>query len=318
MVAALSGRRRRVLSACNMAAYSRAALIPAALLLIAAHKPPPPSGELLLDAVNPVVAVELAGVRMKLRVDLDRQDSIELNPAAAALLPVKWEDGIAIDVGRVRLQSRVALGELRIAGRDVPSQVIEHGRPCCAGADGSIGPDLLPFATVRWHRADAPPPSGTSTLPLVASAMFGLSAPAEAGKVRLHFALGQAETVGTAAAGAALAQAWDGRWYGDAGRVTLAFGVIRPARTIGFAHGFLLAGFRFDRLLVRISDFGGDARLPADPVDPADVVVTRHLDRQRAWPSVTLGADRLSRCAEIVYTAIPRTLTLHCAFDSRQ
>jgi len=30
---------------------------------------------------------------------------------------------------------------------------------------------------------------------------------------------------------------------------------------------------------------------------------------------LTYGADRLSRCAEIIYTAIPRSLKLHCAFD---
>ena len=67
-------------------AYSRALLISSALLLIGAHKPPP-SGDLALDLADPVIMVEIQKVPMRLRVDLDRQDSIELNPTAAARLP---------------------------------------------------------------------------------------------------------------------------------------------------------------------------------------------------------------------------------------
>ena len=31
-----------------------------------------------------------------------------------------------------------------------------HDRACCAGVDGEIAPDLLPFATVRFVNAAAP------------------------------------------------------------------------------------------------------------------------------------------------------------------
>ena len=306
-----------MLSACNRPAYSHAALIPAALLLIAAHKVPPPSGELVLDAANPVIAVEIAGVPLRLRVDLDQRESIELNPAVASRLTLKWEDDVPIDVGRVSLRTRIARATLRIQGREVASQVSEHGRDCCQGSDGVAGPDILPFAIVRWRRSGGPASTGSVTLPLAVSPIYGLSAPADTARLRLRFALDQPDTVGTAAAAASLAQANGGHWSGDAGHVIAAFGVRRPARMIAFDRSFRLAGFRFDRILVRISDFGGDARLPTDPIDAGDIVVTRRLDRQPGWPVVTIGADRLSRCAEIVYTAIPRTLTLRCAFDGR-
>jgi hypothetical protein len=298
-----------------MHAYSPALLLPAALLLIAAQKPTQPSGDLTLDAANPVIVAQVAGVTLRLRVDLDQHDNIELNPAAAARLTLAWEGGLDTDVGRVRLQSRVATAVLRIGERELPSQVTEHGRDCCVGTDGAIGPNLLPFATVRWLRADAPAPTDAKTLAVTESPMFGLSVPGETPKLRLRFALGQPDTIGTAAAGALLAQGYGGHWQGEPGRVTLAFGVSRPARTIAFTREVRLGGFRFDRLLLRISDFAGDGTLPADPVDPGDVIVARHLERQRAWPAVTLGQDRLSRCAEIVYAAVPRTLTLRCAFD---
>jgi hypothetical protein len=285
-------------------------------LLIAARAPPPRSGDLVLDAADPVIAVEIAGVPLRLRVDLDRQNDIELNPAAAARLPVRWERGDRVDVGRVRLYGRIAPVLMKIAGRTVPGQIANHGRDCCAGVDGAIGPDLLPYASIHWQRAPAPAPTASLNLLLTASPTMGLSAPAEVGDVRLHFALDQNLTVGTAAAGATLARLWGGRWGGPSNHVILAFGISRPARMIAFVRPGQLAGFRLDGLLVLISDFPGDEKLPADPSRPDDVVVSRHLERQRAWPAVTIGTDRLSRCADIVYYAVTRSLTLRCAFDT--
>jgi hypothetical protein len=84
---------------------------------------------------------------------------------------------------------------------------------------------------------------------------------------------------------------------------------------MAFDRPGILAGFPIDGLLVRLSDFAGEEKLPADPARAGEVVVAHKLDRQRAWPAVTLGTDRLSRCAEIVYRADPRSLTLHCAFQ---
>ena len=291
-------------------------LILPALLLTGAHKPQPPSGDLVLDAANPVIAVQVNGIAMRLRVDLDRQDSIELNPAAAARLPVQWEDGAEMDVGRVRLANHVAGVSLAVDGRTVPAEVSQHGRDCCTGADGVITPDQLPYATVRWRNAAAPAPTASQVLLLDTSENTGLSAATDADKVRVRFALGAPETIGTAAAGAELARLWGGRWSGPERRVTLIFGITRPARPMAFARPGLIGGFPFDQLLVRLSDFAGDEKLPADPVPAGEVVVAHHLERQRAWPAVTIGKDRLSRCAEIVYSAMPRSLTLHCAFQT--
>ena len=185
-----------------------------------------------------------------------------------------------------------------------------------ARVDGVIGPDQLPYATISWRNASAPAPTANKLLPLDASETTGLSAPSDASNVRLHFALDVPETIGTASAGAELARLWGGRWNGDERRVTLVFGVTRPVRPMAFAHPGLLAGFRVDQLLVRLSDFAGDEKLPTDPARAGEFVIAHHLERQRARPAVTIGTDRLARCAEIVYTAVPRSLTLHCAFQS--
>ena len=291
-------------------------LVAAALLLTGAHKPQPPAGDLILDAADPVISVEIHKVPMRLRVDLDREDSIELNPASAARLPLTWTQGGAMDVGRVRLTNRVAGVLLTIDGRTIAAEVSQHGRDCCAGVDGVVGPDLLPFATVHWRNSQAPAPTASRLLLLDQSVNTGLSAASDAGDVRLRFSLGAPDTIGTAAAGATLARLWGGRWSGPERRVTLVFGITRPARPMAFAHPGKVAGFPLDQLLVRLSDFAGDAKLPADPDRAGEIIVSHHLERQRAWPAVTIGTDHLSRCAEIVYAAPPRSLTLRCAFPT--
>jgi hypothetical protein len=292
-----------------------------ALLLggCATISPPPAAlqGELALDARDPVIDADVQGVPMRLRVTLDAHDTIELNPAAARRLPLVFKGGIDLYVGRVLLVGRSALAQVRI-GADVRSiEVGEHGRSCCAGADGAIGPQLLPYRRVVWRNPAAPPPAGTIVLPLSDDAATGLSAEAsrEARGIRIRFALDQGESLATAAAGAILSQRAGGRWDGPDRRIPAAFGIRRPARPVAFAQPATLAGFRFARLAVRTADFGGAETLPLDPVAPDEIVVRQPLPRQEAWPAVTLGIDRLGRCAEIAYDAAPRRLTLRCAFD---
>jgi len=287
-----------------------------AMMLGAARRPSPtPAGELSLDAAQPVLAVEIEGVPLRLRVDLDQQDSIELNPKIARKLPLTWADGLQMDVGRERLRSHIAVARLRIADRILQVPVSQHGRDCCTGSDGAVGPDLLPFAIVRWRNLQAAPPRANLSVPLTASLTTGLSASSETSGVRLRFSLAQEQSVATAAAASALASTHGGQWDGVEGQVVVAFGISRPSRLMLFANPAILAGFRFDQLVVRFSDFAGETPLPTDPAPSEEVVVRHALAHQAAWPAVTIGADRLSRCAEIVYRAVPRSLVLHCAFD---
>lgn len=276
-----------------------------------------PRGDLVLDAAEPVIAATIAGVAMRLRVDLSAHDTIELNPAAAARLPLHYVGGPDILVGRIRLLGRTAIARVRIGSVERPLTVIEHGRDCCVGVDGMIGPQTLPYDHVLWRNSAAPIPNRMIVLPLDDDPSTGLSAPVprEAARIRVRFAFWQPESGATAAAGAILATAWGGRWAGPEQSVSAAFAIKRPARPVIFDRPATLAGFRFDRLMIRTADFGGYEQLPTDPVSANEIVVTRKMQRQEGWPAVTLGADRLGRCAEIAFSAAPRSLTLHCAFD---
>jgi hypothetical protein len=269
---------------------------------------------LVLDAADPVIAVTIQNVPMRLRVVLDQRNSIELNADAAARLPLAWQPDADLVVGRVTLHSEAAIATVRIGAREYRMQAAHHHRACCADVDGEVGPDLLPFPSVRWERRGAPAANGTRALPLEQSAMFGLASPD--GPLLLRFDLRHRDSTATAASGAILAQAWGGRWQGDTSAIRAAFDVTRPVRLMVFDRPGLLAGFRFDRLLVRTLDFPGHDKLPGEAPSPDEVVVARPLDRQRTWPAVTFGTDLLDRCSDITYSAQPRSLTLRCAFDA--
>lgn len=317
MGAACCFRARTAPSASGPHPY-RAALAAAALLAAPApaRRAPPPA-QIILDAANPVIAAELNGVPFRLRVDLNQWDSVELNPDAAARLTGPWAAGRDLAVGRVTLWGRTLESRLVIAGVKRPVLVAQHGRLVAEGADGAIGPDLLPYATVLWRRAGAPAETGSLVLPLALDDYTGISSPAPAlgPDIAIRFTLDAPRSSGTAAAGAILARRFGGSYAGPSEPVAVTHGVTRPARPIAFARTPVVAGFRFPSLLVRISDFRGDNALPDEALPDADITVAHRERPQAGVPWITVAADRLSRCAEITYTARPRTLRLSCAFE---
>jgi hypothetical protein len=302
-----------------------AALLPVSFLTgcaapsLAPAPPPPPTqlSDLVLDAAAPLIAVTLNGVPLRLRVDPAQWDVVELNPDAARRLGLTWQGQRDIQIGRVTLAGRWAETMLVLAGQVRPVVVAEHGRVAAIGADGIVGPDILPFATIRWRNPVAPSPNDSLVLPLTIGGPTGLTAtpPGVPVAVRLRFTLMRERSEATAAAGSLLVQRYGGHFEGGESPLPVLFGVIRPARTLLFDRAPLLAGFRLRSIAVRIADFRGDNPLPADPVAAEEIVVLGKDHPQPAQAWVTLARDRLSRCAEILYRAEPRTLTLTCAFD---
>ena len=278
---------------------------------------PLPTGDIVLDVAHPLIAVRINGVPLVLRVDPAQWDAIELNPDVAHRLDLRWQGHRDIAIGRVTLPGRWASAMLETGVRKLPAIVAEHGRTATEGADGIVGPDTLPFASVRWRNAAAPPPTDVLALPLSIAVVTGLTAtpPGLPVPVRLRFTLMREESEATAAAASLLAQRFGGHFTGEARPLPVLFGITRPARPLAFDRVPVLAGFRFPSIAVRIADFRGDNPLPVDPADADEIVVTGQDHPQPAQAWVTLARDRLSRCAEIVYRTAPRTLTLACAFD---
>ena len=289
----------------------------------AAKPPPPPTGELLLDMADPLIAVTIGKVPLRLRVGLEAKRLIELNPEAAARLAAsppdrkfRFEPGAEAQIGRETLKGVEAAAPITINKRKMIVTVASHGRDCCAGADGEIGIGLLPYATIRFVRAGMADPGRSADFAMTDDDETGPETALISGKVtiRVQFALGRAESVATSSAGALLAQAHGGRLSESAPTVA-AFGIARPTATLAFPRPIAIAGFRFDQLRVRTADFAGKIAFPADRADSGEILVSRKIEQQRAWPVVLIGRDRLDRCSEALFDTIGKRLTLRCAFD---
>lgn len=290
-----------------------------------AAKPPPPfTGELQFDMDDPVLDVTIGEVPLRLRVALDQKRLIELNPDAVDRLNAqppdrrfRFEDGFDAQIGRERLQGIQAAVILRLNDRKMQVTLASHGRPCCAGVDGEIGIGLLPYANIRFvrsGRADSTHEEQMMRFTIDDDSIHGPQASVAVGGASLfvQFSLGRRESVATAAAGAILARGHGGTLT-ERTPVAAPFGIERPASTLRFASPVSLAGFVFDEVAVRTADFGGSIDFPSDPAQPQDIVVSRKLPQQEAWPVVLIGRDRLDRCSEASFDGNSHVLTLRCA-----
>jgi hypothetical protein len=284
-----------------------ALLVPLALTLVAA-KPAPRSGTLVLDAAAPFVDVTIEGVPLRLRVDLDQRDMVELDPAAASRLPVQWEDGFDADLGGERLPGRAASVQAETAGRKLALAIATHDRAIGAGVDGIIGPLQLPYAAIRFVRPQAAP-QPFRRYAMTWTDESGLTV--RQGEVAVQLALAR-DTLASRAGGILLARAHGGRWSGPYARVPGPFGIARPVRAIAFATPPHLLGFAVPTLRVRTADFGGGLSMPEDAPTEGDITISRRMPAQHRWPVVILGREYLDGCAEIAFTVEPPTLDLAC------
>lgn len=290
----------------------RVPLALAALLTVAASGPKR-EGEITLDAAMPVVEAEVNGVRLRLRVDLDQRDTVELNPDAAARIGAKLRPGYDAVLGGLRLPGQLAPVTARIGGRKVKWIVTTHGRACCEGVDGALDPLRLPYRTVRFTRA------GPAYAPVRYAMTEGMTEGLLVAQppVSVQLSLGHRRTVASRAAGVLLAERHGGRFAGPYGEAEGSFGVMRPARPVAFADPPVLLGFTVPSLLMRTADFGGGMQMPEERPAEGDIVVARTVAPQRAWAIVVIGRDYLEGCTEIAFHADIKALDLACDFTRR-
>lgn len=283
----------------------------------ARERPAPLGGELRLSLADPIVTARIGDVRLRLRVDFDQRDYIELDPQAAARLPIPFEAGGDAEVGRVIVPGRMAITKLRIERQQAEIQLATHGWDCCEDADGIIGVALLPFQTVRFVGGESARSGRELIYPMSYSKETGLQIEqaTPAGPILVQFSLWRGGAVATKAAGTILARAFGGRFDSGYSHIRGPFGVERPVRAMSLSQPARLAGFPVDRLQVRIADFGGRRRFPEEAAQQGDIVVRRKVKAHHDWPSILIGREYLERCSEVVFQTVTRTISLRCAPD---
>ena len=303
-----------------------AALLLLATPALAAKKPPPPPlPPLVLDAAAPIVTVLIDGQPLRLRVDPGTSRHVEINASAAKRLdlanPARLVGGKPVDLGRTatsvgKVMVRAVTSDelVSYSGRVVPLTLAWSDRDPVVGADGQIGPWLLPHDSIRLVRRPVAAADRTTRLPMRLNSGRGLLSEVPVGRDSIDILVnpGAADTIATAAAASVLAAAHSGQLRGKPRDAVIAQGVVRPVRDVVFATPVDIAGMRFTRVAARVFDWSGKTSIPDADIGPDEAVVAGRAGAQREWPKLAIGNDHLAACAEIAWTRVPPTIDLVC------
>jgi len=317
----------------------RGGLAIGAVLLAGASAPPAErvvSGDGVIDA-------SVNGTPARLRID----PAAPGMPVIARELAIRtglkitggWGIGIGYSVGGVAVMLRTQVVRLVMAdaggriGEADKRRVGWTSRPFAQVADGSAGPDAMPEPVVRFRLRKSVAGERTISFPAVrSSGPFGLFAhysatfaEIEVGgePMRVRFDPYHARTLATAGAAVRLARLHDGVISGEAVPTEIFFGVERPVRTLTLRRPLPLGPLAIATLGVRTSDYGNaavirEASAAVEPVDPDEIVVTgKGGKRDTRHDTLSLGADYLSRCSEILFDKPARAIRLSCLQEER-
>ena len=298
------------------------------LALAALLAVPAAAADLLLERESGfTIPVEVNGITLRLRVDPAASGLVILNPEAALRarlrpelmsarpgIPGQYIRPAFARIGPVSLSGRTRSVTASTGGQAFPMRAIWFDRPAIDGADGVISVALLPYDGVIFRLGPPRPGEAPVTLPLDFVTELGLyfPYPLEGRALPVQFSLWKPSSIGTAAAGALLAQGRAGAWAGEPDRRPISFGILRPVRPIRLGRPLDLGFGQVAAFLVRTADYRGGLALPADDADPDEIVVTAARAAQSARLNLILGADQFARCSSLRYERAGRRLTLSC------
>jgi hypothetical protein len=219
-------------------------------------------------------------------------------------------------LGPVKMRGKLAHGDVRLGDRSGRWLFSWFDREVVDGADGLISPAALPFDRVSFRLREPQP--GERPLAFVVShrPLSGLHFQqlVQNRNVTVRLSVLEPATTATAAAGAVIASALDGKWVGAQRRHAVGLGVLRPARPLSLAKPLQLQQFSLTNLLVRSRDHRGNLSLPAELPLSADELLVTAPSSQAAQFALTIGQDSLERCSRVTYVR-PNRLELDCRED---
>ena len=285
--------------------------------------------------VGGMIAATIDGTPVTLRVDPAAPGLVLMTTAAADRLGLKggmMELGYsvgglgAMHATTVRPMTFDATRVKRRVGFPSPKKGSADGRwvgrVYATVGDGSIGPGSLPEPVVRIALHSPRAGERTVALPMVdGGGLFGRLSGEFAQimiggqPVRVRFDPYHPRTTVTANAASLIAEAQRGTLAGTSESVEIAFGIVRPVRTMTLATPLAVGPLRLSTIGVRTSDVGSAASIPdadAAPPDPDEIVVTAKGKRDPKHDRLTLGADMLDRCSAIVFDQPAKQVRLTC------
>lgn len=264
-----------------------------------------------------VVNAEVNGMPLRLKVRLDHELAVNLNPGAAGRARLIDSGKSLMDIGPISLQGRSADTEVMISGRKVEASVRWYDTDAATEADGTISAALLPFQSVTLETAIPVSRSRIIFFKTRRDDNHGIYVPIRGGRrtVAVRFAPDQPSTVALAAAGAVIGREYGGRLGEARTMVDVAFGISRPARQLWLERHLAIGAFTLRALLVRTADFRGGNKLPQTVYSKGEdaIVVTGAVQGQKSVYRMTIGSDVLVGCWAATYARAAKSLVFRCA-----
>ncbi len=308
-----------------------------AILLLASASGSAPITPLVIDADKPIAvlvndnllnALAETGTEKALSIALETGgiDRLTLHPQTIARLGIKpaYKRGNAsFGIGLTRLLTgRYRPMALSIEGVPQRARVFWFEGAVGGRADGSIGPWAMPQNHIAIRLGG--PGRTLYRFPLTGSpdSQSYTIFKHDGGKFGLSFAvedLGR-YPVASAAAGAAIAKAYNGFATEEVWEKTISFGIRRPVRLVKLGRPLVIGPFSFSEIAVRIRDrrdgSGTGDPIPTPPTpqdDPSEILVTaRSSKAPRPTLSLTISRASLQQCSSLDYIKSTKDIRLYC------
>ncbi|RNJ62705.1 MAG: hypothetical protein EDM03_08590 [Porphyrobacter sp. IPPAS B-1204] len=281
---------------------------------------------LTLDLDEPI-QVEANGTSLEIALDTGGVNRLTLHPQTAAGLEADRAPAEMYGKGRLRigltriLNGRVRVRDLTIEGVPYRARVLWFEGASGGAGDGSVGPFAIPFDHIAIRLGGTS--TETYTFPLIGG--FNRAAGArfthDGGEMLVKFAVEESGDypVASAAAGAAIAAAYDGVATGKFWGEHIAFGIYRPVQLVRLGRPLVIGPFRFDEIAVRVrarvDGSGSGDQIPPPPRDwdPSGMVVIM-LTQKGPPPVFSFRIPRpvLLRWNQLEYIKSAKEIRLSC------
>lgn len=273
-----------------------------------------------------LIAVEINGAKLDIVLQTGATDRLTLHPQTVerlAIKPATFFGKVSAKIGGVKvLTGRNRPMTFTIEGVRHKARVIWFEGATGGTGDGSIGPWAIPRDQVAIRLG------GTATTPHIFPLYGSISsagytaASHDGGAMGVLFAVEHKGPypIATAAAGAAIARAYDGVATGEVWDEPIALGIERPVRLVRLGRPLVIGPFSFDAIAVRVRDrrdgLGAGDRLPEPPSpddDPSEIIVTAP-DNKGPQPifSFKIGRTALAQCSRLEYIKSAKEIRLSC------
>jgi hypothetical protein len=291
----------------------RVALPPALFFLLVASAAPGTTAPIPPLVVPPdgAISVTVNGqkARMLLLADSSSIPVFNQGPAQQFGLKPAWIS-FSVRIATVRIKGWTAVVRYSVNDQPYRRRTVWFERDIAPGFAGMLGPGAVPHNVVTVQIRSPSSNERQYVLPLVENRVLGVGT--MLGKIFVQFDPLRRQTMGTAAAGALLAESQGGALTGPTRQAPIRFGVERPVRTLAFARPLKVGPIELKSVAIRVLDFGSVGKIPDADADPDEIVAIGQKKKEPDYRSLHIAADALADCSSITFDKLKKRITLSC------